>query len=307
MDIETLAVDSNESLEGDIASTFSGNNTLSPENLGTKGFMLDSSDVLLFQKELQPKPSTEEVGLNLEAFLTKDKTLSSKDSLEPPLHAKDFHKILSKKDTVEEKNLCDFSSPKATLINKASNLLVNEKNISEEVGEDVLPLKNLSEISINENRTIPLESSIVIPHGVGTAAEQIQQSASIENAIHTHSKLISQQIKDQIIDRILVSANNLDQNKTVKIVLSPSLLESTEVNFQKIGQGLSIQFETMNTNSLQFLKTNQADLQLYLQENLKQFENISVRVKGGSGNLDQPHDGRSRNRYEYENLDDEEQ
>ncbi len=314
MDIKTLAIDTDKEIGKNAPSGLSEENKLISEDICTKGFLLEESDVLLFQKELNSNKSDEAIFPNL-----KEKAINSSHSLD------DMQKILSKNvfvekkhickndtiDAIEKNNLCDYIEDKNVL-----QTLVNEK-ISPEIYS-----KNLEHTSVKTSKgrvieaegkennfyvTRSIPSEVPVNENIA-ASVKIPLVHSMGNTVNrTHSEIILQQIKDQIIDRILVSANELDQNKTVRVVLSPTLLESTYVDFQKVGQALSIQFETMGVNSLQFLKTNQVDLQLYLQENLKQFREVSVQVKGSSGNLEQPNDGRSRNRYEYENLDDEEQ
>lgn len=137
----------------------------------------------------------------------------------------------------------------------------------------------------------------------------VSQSTPIQstNSLEAHAAMISQQIKDQVIDRILVSTNELATDKTVKVVLNPNVLQGTEVNFQKAGDMLSVQFVSRNESSLQFLQVNQADLQGYLQNELKQFKGVAVSVKPSGNSAEQPEDGRSRNRYEYQTPDEDEQ
>lgn len=401
MDIEKLALDTNEEIGNEINSVLSEENKLSPRNVNTKGFLLDESDILLFQKELNAKEES-----NNTSVLSENKNLLSEKLKKPLYNRESFQKFLSKKG---EKSLYSKETTSKLLPQKGDKMLRNEENttgflskkgekplygnknelkmnapIGKEItqgkpnSKDVLSkvltkgkeqssiipetrkhndkelfhplessvetfessaenmIKNVSassehlsiepkDKSLNitnkttpsgaletndtsyEIKSMPLEISVEPNKGITAESAKFQTSSKIENVVRTHSEIISQQIKDQIIDRILVSTNDLELNKTVKIVIHPSLLENTQVNFQKIGQNLSIQFETINTNSLQFLKANQIDLQLYLQENLKQFQDVSVRIKGSSQSFEQPQDGRSRNRYEYEKLDDEEQ
>lgn len=137
----------------------------------------------------------------------------------------------------------------------------------------------------------------------------VSETGTIQNSGHieTHAVMISQQIKEQVINRILVSANDIAADKTVKVILNPTVLEGTEVNFQKVGNVLSVQFASRNEGSLQFLQANQADLQGYLQGELKQFKGVSVTVKSSGNSAEHPEDGRSRNRYEYQTLDEDEQ
>ncbi|MGX8716369.1 MAG: type III secretion HpaP family protein [bacterium] len=157
-----------------------------------------------------------------------------------------------------------------------------------------------------KKETTPIQDN---PYVTPLGTSLISQPATIQNtgSIETHATMISQQIKDQVIDRILVSTNDLAANKMVKVVINPNVLQGTEVNFQKVGDMLSVQFLSRNESSLQFLQVNQADLQGYLQNELKQFKGVSVSVKPNGNSAEQPEDGRSRNRYEYQALDEDEQ
>ena len=376
MDIEKLAVDANEEVGNEIISGVLEENTT--EGINPKGFLLDESDVLLFQKELNDKGESNNTSVLAENknLLSEElkKTLNgnkhdlliniqnekkiaqgSPNNQEGPSNVffkskeQFIENSVNKENSLIEKafNPTTISETKKSNDYPSENSVDNiDKNIfvprehsetkkssdapqvhSSENSVDGMvipgqPLaidhqdKSLNQTNKSENiannvayeiKAMPIEITMDPSKVIAGEAVNIQTPSTVENVVRTHSEIISQQIKDQIIDRILVSTNDLELNKTVKIVISPSLLESTQVNFQKIGQTLSIQFETINANSLQFLKANQVDLQLYLQENLKQFQDVSVRVKGSSQGFEQPQDGRSRNRYEYENLDDEEQ
>ena len=127
-------------------------------------------------------------------------------------------------------------------------------------------------------------------------------------ASKSHATLIAQQIRDHIIDRILVSSSDLNANRTVTLQLSPRLLQDTEVQFTQNGTSLDIRLVSQNKDSVQFLQQYQSDLQTYLQGELKTYRAISVRVLSSqaSSELAQPHDGRSRNRFEYQSADEEE-
>ncbi len=104
----------------------------------------------------------------------------------------------------------------------------------------------------------------------------------------------------------MVSTASLNANQSVKVVFSPTVLAETEVNIQKLGQTLQVQFVSSDVKSIAFIQSNQLDLQGYLQSNLKQFEEIQVSLKEMDNDLDQPKDGRSRNRNEYQSFEDDE-
>ena len=134
----------------------------------------------------------------------------------------------------------------------------------------------------------------------------VDSKASETTGLQASNTSIAQQIKDQIVDRILVSTASLNANQSVKVVFSPTVLAETEVNIQKLGQALQVQFVSSDVKSIAFIQSNQLDLQGYLQSNLKQFEEVQVSLKEMDNELDQPKDGRSRNRNEYQSLEDDE-
>ena len=150
--------------------------------------------------------------------------------------------------------------------------------------------------------TIPFlrtANETIAPVQEPTAAQQTQKS---------HATLLAQQIRDHVIDRILVSSSALNDNRTVTVQLSPRLLRDTEVQFTQNGTSLDIRLVSQNKDSVQFLQQYQSDLQTYLQGELKTYRAISVRVPSSqtTSELAQPHDGRSRNRFGYQTADEEE-
>ena len=172
--------------------------------------------------------------------------------------------------------------------------LLNEKpSVQKSSNQDRTPSLHPEDPNVIPLDTIPFQNINAIPMPV----ENVRPNAAI----------LVQQIKDQVIDRILVSTNDIATDKTVKVIISPNVLEATEVNFQKMGDGLSIQFVSRSEGSLQFLQSNQTNLQGYLQTELKQFKDISVSVRSNGDTAEYPGDGRSRNRYEYQAVDEDEQ
>ena len=127
-----------------------------------------------------------------------------------------------------------------------------------------------------------------------------------QRTLTSHNAFIAQQIREQIVDRILVSTTELNDNRLVKITFSPQLLAGTEVNFQKAGATLSVHFVSTNVQSIQFLQNTQLDLQSYLQGNLKDFKDVAVSVEDRNDVFEDARDGRSRNRFAYQSSDDAE-
>jgi hypothetical protein len=106
---------------------------------------------------------------------------------------------------------------------------------------------------------------------------------------------ILQQIRNQVIARIRELPNALSATRTVTLQLSPQLLADTHVHFALHDAQLAIQFASKNHASFDFLQANYVDLQAYLQTELTHYKSIKVSVQS---QLSQPHDGRSRNRFD---------
>ena len=163
----------------------------------------------------------------------------------------------------------------------------------------------------SENTSEPHRTAVIdtIPflRAANETVTAVQGPTTTQTA-KSHAMLIAQQIRDHIIDRILVSSSALNGNRTVTVQLSPQLLQDTEVQFTQNGTSLDIRLFSQNKDSVQFLQQHQSDLQTYLQGELKTYRAISVRVPSSqaSGELAQPHDGRSRNRFDYQPTDEEE-
>ena len=163
-----------------------------------------------------------------------------------------------------------------------------------------------SESASDMHKTAVWETIPFLRTTVETTAPVSDPTAA--QASKSHATLIAQQIRDHIIDRILVSSSALNDNRTVTVQLSPRLLQDTEVQFTQNGTSLDIRLVSQNKDSVQFLQQHQSDLQTYLQGELKTYRAISVRVPSSqtTSELAQPHDGRSRNRFEYQPADEEE-
>ena len=211
----------------------------------------------------------------------------------------------------------DVSKNKHEKIETSYLIKNSEKSLKDDLNKDFLindnfPTKIFSEDS---KGNMPQLTETLPVGGVGTTATEssganvsttVDSKASETTGLQASNTSIAQQIKDQIVDRILVSTASLNANQSVKVVFSPTVLAETEVNIQKLGQALQVQFVSSDVKSIAFIQSNQLDLQGYLQSNLKQFEEVHVSLKEMDNDLDQPKDGRSRNRNEYQSLEDDE-
>lgn len=323
MDTQVPAIESGEDMTTPLEGSLSHPET--PEN----------SDVALFRQKIAPSNSAFMVNvpasqLSTEAEQTEgliDLSHKFKDLLNPTIPVADkktatFHQVPTHQDkmtsdktgtSVEGANLyvnplkhgkdtkeTDTSSNKSSTQTERPDV-----HISSSIPKAVKN-KPLNTADFSKKETAPVQDN---PYVTPLGTSLISQPATIQNtgSIEAHAAMISQQIKDQVIDRILVSTNDLATDKMVKVVINPNVLQGTEVNFQKVGDMLSVQFLSRNESSLQFLQVNQADLQGYLQNELKQFKGVAVSVKPNGNSAEQPEDGRSRNRYEYQAPDEDEQ
>ena len=306
---------------------------MAPEEiLGRKSTSCNENDVLLFKEELgQFKHSND-----LKFKLTKDFTEILNSGLGD---GSEKAKAISKPEGLYGESLGKYASEKTQ-----SNVgyMVSHDNLDKEAVSEIIS-KNLRESlsgkmfenpqeenehvksnlrsdtsknlirheredSSKVSTSATLNPSVILSEQAVNSTMPTQISNLVDKEIQvSHSVFISQQIKDQIIDRILVSTGDLNEGKSVKVVLSPALLEATEINFQQNGKILNISFFSQNLQSLNFLQSNQLDLQAYLQDNLKQFEDVSVSVESDDEDVRNFTDGRSRNRQEYQNLDEDEQ
>lgn len=281
----------------------------------------ENSDVALFKQKMAQIDSTLNTVIGATTPTTEREQTESLIDLSHKL-AKDTQPILEQSNGKQAVPIID---KKASLLHSQAEVTLGKTDTSDkdvlakeasvegmtrgkgvEFDQSKVPAdSHISIDSLKKEAVIPQDNPYIAPTGTPliTHSNTIQSTGVVE----THAAMISQQIKDQVIDRILVSTNDLAANKTVKVIINPTVLEGTEVNFQKIGDTLSVQFASRNEGSLNFLQVNQADLQNYLQSGLKQFKDVMVSIKSGGNSAETPEDGRSRNRYDYQSLDDDEQ
>ena len=319
MDTNVPTVESGE----DVTMPFEGNTMSRPE-------APESSDVALFKQKMAQMNPTLNTATSATSLPTKQEPAESlidlsqkfKDFLEKNTYSvygqsavPTFDKktpLLQKGQPSQAGATLDKTNTYAVkdVPTKEANLSIHSAGILEKTTEGISKNAKFehSETSpdlLKKEFATVQDNAYVTP--IGTPLISHSDSIQGSSVVETHAAMISQQIKDQVIDRILVSANDIAANKIVKVVINPTVLEATEVNFQKIGDALSVQFASKNQGSLQFLQVNQADLQGYLQNGLKQFKEVTVSIKADGSNPNTPEDGRSRNRYEYQSLDEDEQ
>ncbi len=203
MDIEKLAVDANEEVGNEIISGVLEENTT--EGINPKGFLLDESDVLLFQKELHSKETNSE-------------SLILAENLKTPFNGKEnLQKLLSK----EEKQLIETPEDKRnSLIEKAFNqatfsetkktndkaqvrpsenavgvMVTPGQSLAIDAQDKSLNLTNKSEnIKANdaayEIKAMPIEIAMDPSKVITRESVNLQTPSTVENVVRTHSEII---------------------------------------------------------------------------------------------------------------------
>lgn len=112
-----------------------------------------------------------------------------------------------------------------------------------------------------------------------------QESITLQNLSSTQASrsndaaFLIQQIQQQVIDHVLASTDEIHDNRTVMIQLSPKLLEGTTIEFNQKGTSLNIQFISNSPDSVTFLQSNQIPLQTHLQNELQTYQSVNVQVR----------------------------
>lgn len=282
------------------------NDTDSQENSQTTFYLKNPKKESDVQDKKLPQSSTN---------LRGDTTKVQKDNLNQPLIKTSTKTKLPSNNFNKNFIPLDVSKNKHEKIETAYSLKNLEKVPNDDLNKDIndnLPTKIFSEDSkgnmpqLTENLPVGGVGVTATESSGANVATTIDSKAGETTGLQASNTSNIQQIKDQIVDRILVSTASLNANQSVKVVFSPTVLAETEVNIQKLGQALQVQFVSSDVKSIVFIQSNQLDLQGYLQNNLKQFEEVHVSLKEMDNDLDQPKDGRSRNRNEYQSLEDDE-
>jgi len=276
----------------------------------------NEQDVRIFKKHVADEHKDD---------VSTDLSDNSEDSVQ------DFGSLFRKLKLSDEKEQSQNQSNDTDSQENSQNILYLKNPKKESDVQDKKAFQSFAKLNLNKdfvingassNKTFSEDSKVNVPQlmeilpieGVGVSTTEFSRtnisttidSKASETTGLQASNTSAQQIKDQIVDRILVSTASLNANQSVKVVFSPTVLAETEVNIQKLGQALQVQFVSSDVKSITFIQSNQLDLQGYLQSNLKQFEEVQVSLKEMDNELDQPKDGRSRNRNEYQSLEDDE-
>lgn len=135
------------------------------------------------------------------------------------------------------------------------------------------------------NKSLEKEPQVV------SILEGLQQNATYSVAEIESASFVSK-VGHEIIEQILLCRDILDSRKEVMLQLSSDILADTRVLLKSEGSSLSVIFNTSSPISLDMVVTNQDALHQFLENNLKNFSQINVKIENETGdkNLNREHD-----------------
>ena len=121
--------------------------------------------------------------------------------------------------------------------------------------------------------------------------EGLQQNATYSVAEIESASFVSK-VGHEIVEQILLCRDILDSRKEVMLQLSSDILADTRVLLKSEGSSLSVIFNTSSPISLDMVVANQDALHQFLENNLKNFLQINVKIENETGdkNLNREHD-----------------
>lgn len=110
------------------------------------------------------------------------------------------------------------------------------------------------------------------------------------------------EVINKLVDKIHVSAKDAINGSEIRITMKDNILPGTEIRIQRAGGELTITMNTTSADTQNFLAVNEASLVKSLNERFGDKVQVNINLSGG----DQPGDGRSREQYEGDqNQDDD--
>jgi hypothetical protein len=105
----------------------------------------------------------------------------------------------------------------------------------------------------------------------------------------------------EVAERILASADALNAKQEVRVTIKDNILKDTEVVISKDRKMLAVDFYTSADKSVSWLVSKQVELRAHLLQTLQGFNDVDVNVyqKASETDSGDSHDGRSRNKYNY--------
>lgn len=104
------------------------------------------------------------------------------------------------------------------------------------------------------------------------------------------------EVINKLVDKIHVSAKDSINGAEVRITMKENILPGTEIRIQRMGGELTVTMNTTSADTHNFLAVNEASLAKSLNERFGDKVQVNINLSGG----DQPGDGRSREQYEGE-------
>lgn len=111
------------------------------------------------------------------------------------------------------------------------------------------------------------------------------------------------EVINKLVDKIHVSAKDSINGAEVRITMKENILPGTEIRIQRMGGELTVTMNTTSTDTHNFLAVNESSLQKSLNERFGDKVQVNINLSGG----DQPGDGRSREQYEGEQEQDDDE
>ncbi|MCW7554000.1 type III secretion HpaP family protein [Endozoicomonas gorgoniicola] len=109
------------------------------------------------------------------------------------------------------------------------------------------------------------------------------------------------EVINKLVDKIHVSAKDSINGAEVRITMKENILPGTEIRIQRMGGELTVTMNTTSADTHNFLAVNESSLLKSLNERFGDKVQVNINMSGG----DQPGDGRSREQYEGEQEQDD--
>ena len=193
----------------------------------------------------------------------------------------------AKKSDKEEQSLSSLFAERSKKGQDATRLKREQGEGHQERASDELP---------NMNQEKGSEHSQVIREA--QANKSVTETKGIDKI--SGPKEINEVI-NKLVDKIHVSAKDSINGAEVRITIKDNILPGTEIRIQRMGGELTVTMNTTSTDTHNFLAVNEASLTKSLNERFGDKVQVNINLSGG----DQPGDGRSREQYEGEQEQDD--
>ncbi|AMO57373.1 hypothetical protein GZ77_15670 [Endozoicomonas montiporae] len=110
------------------------------------------------------------------------------------------------------------------------------------------------------------------------------------------------EVINKLVDKIHVSAKDSINGAEVRITMKDNILPGTEIRIQRAGGELTVTMNTTSADTHNFLAVNESSLLKSLNERFGDKVQVNINMSG-----DQPGDGRSREQYEGDQEQDDDE